>query len=90
MPRKKKYSWDEEEALKEIVEEIKEVETVLEVVEEVKPIIKEKIVSGITIDEKFPEYSLGEPQPNVVVIVKPDGRFISAKWTAKAGRWVKM
>lgn len=51
--------------------------------------LREVVVTGITINEKQPWLQLGDPNPDVVVIIKPDGFTSCGKYKVVGGKWVK-
>ena len=72
---------DEAEEIK--AEEVKEVEVIKE------PKLREVVVTGISISNKQPWIQLGDPNPDVIVIVKPDGFTCTGKYKVVNGQWEK-
>lgn len=85
MPKLKGYTYDEPTVVKEKV--IKE--TIPEVVVPVVKKLREVVISGIAVNTKQPWLQLGDPNPDVIVDVRPDGITSCGKYHVVKNQWVR-
>jgi hypothetical protein len=87
MPKRKTNSWDTEE--QEFVITVPGIKEEVKIINEV-PVekkLREIVLSGFSVNDKFPHLTLGDPNPDVLVIVKPDGSTCTGRYKAVEGQW---